>query len=237
MKLWDRIHLVGSGEMGLSDSWDCHVYALECGDGVALIDAGGGRPLGVQRIEDNLRGDGLDPARISDVVLTHWHKDHAGAARVWRERYGARVWLNALEQPLLAGCAWACQIDGTPEDGSSLALGDLRLRVIQVVSHSEGICAYVLDLAGYRALFCGDIVFANGLIGLINYPGSTMEGYRANLSKLAGLGVDGLYPGHLLPSVRGGQRHIDVALARVQGGFIPPSIGQSEITLIAPADY
>lgn len=237
MKLWNRIHLVGSGEMGLSDAWDCHVYALDCGDGIALIDAGGGRPLSFERIEANLRGDGLDPARIHTVLLTHWHKDHAGGARTWRGRYGARVWLNAVEQPLMNASEWACPIDGTAHDGGVIALGDLSLKVVQVPCHSEGICAFMLDLDGYRALFCGDIVFAQGLIGLINYRGSTMEGYRANLSKLAGLNVDGLYPGHLLPSVRGGQRHIDIALTRIQGGFIPPSIGQSDITLSIPDGY
>ena len=104
-------------------------------------------------------------------------------------------------------------------------------------SHSEGICAYLLELDGYRALFSADIVFANGLIGLINYPGSSMDGYRANLSRLAGLKVEGLFPGHLLFSVRRGQRHIDIALERIKSGFVPPSIGQSDITMTIPEDY
>jgi len=238
MKLREGIHLVGSGEIGLSDSWDCHVYALTRGGAITLIDAGGGRPLSFERIEAALRADGLDPARIGDVVLTHWHKDHAGGAAGWRARTGARVWLNAIEQPLLAGCAWACPIDATPEHGAVIETAAARLRVIQVPSHSEGICAYLWEREdGYRALFSGDIVFAHGLLGLINYAGSTLEGYRANLGRLAGLNVEGLFPGHLLFQVRGGQRPIDLALERLKGGFVPPSIGQSEITLIAPADY
>ena len=237
MKLHERIHLVGSGEIGLSDTWDCHVYALETRAGIVLIDAGGGRPAGVAAIEANLRADGLDPARITDVLLTHWHKDHGGGAKVWRAKYGAKVWLNAIEQPLMAGSEWACPIDGTPGHGDDLTFGDMTLKVIQVTSHSEGICAYLLELDGYRALFSADIVFANGLIGLINYPGSSMDGYRANLSRLAGLKVEGLFPGHLLFSVRRGQRHIDIALERIKGGFIPPSIGQSDITMTIPEDY
>ena len=137
----------------------------------------------------------------------------------------------------MAGSEWACPIDGTPGHGDDLVFGDLTLKVIQVTSHSEGICAYLLELDGYRALFSADIVFANGLIGLINYPGSSMDGYRANLSRLAGLKVEGLFPGHLLFSVRRGQRHIDIALERIKGGFVPPSIGQSDITMTIPEDY
>jgi glyoxylase-like metal-dependent hydrolase (beta-lactamase superfamily II) len=251
MKLRDKIHLVGSSELGLSDAWDCHVYALDCGDGIALIDAGGGRDYSIRRIEQNLRDDGFDPAMVKHVVLTHWHKDHAGGAHIWRQKYGATVWLNDIETPLLEGKVeqWRdivpeCPIDRVLRDDDTVRLGNLTLHVIQVPSHSDGICAFLLDLpdttgerAHYRALFSADLVFAHGLLGLINYAGSTMEGYRRNLPKLAGLNIDGFYPGHLMFSIYNGQRHIDVALQRVKEPFMPPSIGQSGITYLMPADY
>jgi hypothetical protein len=40
MRLTRGIHLVGSGEIGLSDAWDAHVYVLDGGDEMAVIDAG-----------------------------------------------------------------------------------------------------------------------------------------------------------------------------------------------------
>lgn len=244
MRIYQSIYIVGSYELGLSDAWDCHVYALDYGDGVALIDAGGGREISIQRIEQNLRDDGLDPANIRHVILTHWHKDHAGGAHIWRQKYGATVWLNAIETPLIEGhnaqfrgAVPVCQIDRQLHDGDEIALGQMRLKTIQVPSHSDGICAFLLDLNGYRAIFSGDIVFANGLYGLINYHGSSMEGYRKNLHKLAHLNIDGFYPGHLMFSIHGGQRHIDVAMQRVSGPFMPPSIGQSGITYLMADDY
>jgi hypothetical protein len=75
------------------------------------------------------------------------------------------------------------------------------------------------------------------VIGLINYPGSEMAAYRAYLPRLANLGVDALLPGHLLPTLRQGQAHIDLALRGVQGNFVPLSIGQLEAIFRSPDDY
>ena len=56
-----------------------------------------------------------------------------------------------------------------------------------------------------------------------------MKGYRADLSKLRGLGVEGLFPGHGLFTLRDGQRHIDLAIEECQKGFLPRQIGQADI--------
>jgi hypothetical protein len=64
--------------------------------------------------------------------------------------------------------------------------------------------------------------------GLINFPGLTMDGYRKDLRKLGGLGVEGLYPGHMLLTVKNWQKHIDTAIAQCTKSCIPRSIGQFE---------
>src|SRR5262249_18816294 len=80
MKLSERIHLVGSGAMGfdLTDPLDCHVYLIDGGDELALIDAGAG--VGAEAIVENVRAGSLDPAGIRHLILTHGHGDHAGGA-------------------------------------------------------------------------------------------------------------------------------------------------------------
>jgi len=55
-----------------------------------------------------------------------------------------------------------------------------------------------------------------------------MEGYRSDIGKLAGLGVDGLFPGHGMFTLSGGQRHLDVAIEQVQKGFLTRQIGQGD---------
>lgn len=56
----------------------CHV--LERGDRRILIDSGAGSSFGrtTGRLSETLRRLGINPASITDVVLTHLHPDHAG---------------------------------------------------------------------------------------------------------------------------------------------------------------
>src|SRR6266542_1763850 len=70
MRLSERVHLVGSGSFGLdlSDPFDCHVYLLDGGDELALVDVGAG--MGAETIIENVRSCGFDPARIRHLLLT-----------------------------------------------------------------------------------------------------------------------------------------------------------------------
>lgn len=240
MRIHPRIALVGSGEIGLSDSWDCHIYLLDGGSELALIDAGGGRPASYARILENLAHDGYDPERIRHILLTHWHADHARGAAGWRARLDAPVYLPEIERPLLENAGEGlipCPVDYGYAHGDRLTVGDLQLEVIQVPGHSPGICAFLLEIDGYRILFGADIVFIHGVIGLINAPGSELGPYREYLPRLGGLAIDALLPGHLLFVLQNAQQHIDLALDALQAGFVPPSIGQSGITFRPPADY
>lgn len=240
MRLHPRIFLVGSGELGLSDAWDCHVYIVDGGSELALIDAGGGRPASYAMIRRNMQDDGLDPSRIRHIILTHWHTDHARGAAGWRAELNAKVYLPEVERARSEGGESGilpCPVDVGINHGDSIPVGDLMLEVIQVPGHSPGICAFLLEMEGYRALFAADIVFQNGVIGLINYAGSEMAPYREYLPRLAGLNIDALLPGHLLFTLRNGQSHIDLALEQMKRGFVPLSIGQLDAIFRSPADY
>lgn len=240
MRLHPRIYLVGSGELGLSDSWDCHIYVVDGGGELAMIDAGGGRPASFEMIRRNMAADGLDPSRIRHIILTHWHTDHARGAAAWRAQLNATVYLPEIERTLLEtgdSGTIPCPVDVGIAHGDRITVGDLTLEAIQVPGHSVGICAFLLEIAGYRALFAADIVFQNGVIGLINHAGSEMAPYRQYLPRLAGLNIDALLPGHLLFTLRNGQQHIDRALEQMRGGFVPLSIGQLEAIFRSPSDY
>lgn len=240
MRLHPRIYLVGSAEFGLSDSWDCHIYVIDGGDEWAMIDAGGGRPASFEMIRRNFDADGIDPHKIRHLILTHWHTDHARGAAAWREQLGAKVYLPEIERPFLEqgeSGILPCQVDMGLHHGDRIRVGDLTLEVIQVPGHSVGICAFLLEIDGYRALFAADIVFQNGLIGLINHAGSEMGPYREFLPRLANLRVDALLPGHLLFTLQRGQSHIDLALEQMKRGFVPLSIGQLEVIFRSPSDY
>jgi glyoxylase-like metal-dependent hydrolase (beta-lactamase superfamily II) len=241
MRLTPRLYLVGSGEVGISDPGDCHVYLLDGGDEYALIDAGCGTERSVASILANLEREGLDPMRLRKVILTHWHGDHASGASIFRERLGCRVVAPAGERAFLEegrGTVRASPVDHPVEDGEEIAVGTLRLTARCVPGHSEATTAYQVQTAEGRLLFCGDIVFANGIIGLINHPGSDLARYREHIGRLGGLGIDALLPGHLLFTLGDGQRHLDLAIRRLTtGGFVPYSIGQSAVSFLPPAQF
>lgn len=239
MRLCDRIYLVGSGEIGLSDSWDCHVYAIDGGATIALVDAGGGRPGSLEAIEANMRRDGLDPGRIGHVLLTHSHLDHAGGTRRLRDRYRARVAAPQPEQGYIEsgrGGVTPCPVDLPLGERETLEVGSLRVAAIRVPGHSEATTCFLLDHGEGRALFAADVLFFNGVLGLINHPGSSLDAYRESIGRLAGLAVDQLLPAHMLFALRGGQRHVDRAVEALRGGFVPISIGQPG-TFVPPDDY
>ena len=54
----------------------CNVFLVIEGDRRVLVDAGNGAPRG--SLLAKLRADGVDPATITDVLLTHEHRDHVG---------------------------------------------------------------------------------------------------------------------------------------------------------------
>lgn len=71
-------------------------------DGLTLVDTGtnGMAP----RLVRSIRLAGLNPSAVGDVLLTHWHTDHAGGAqRFAASSSGPRVWIGTEDLPVLTG--------------------------------------------------------------------------------------------------------------------------------------
>ena len=83
------------------------------------------------------------------------------------------------------------------------------LRVIHTPGHTPGgICLYDPEA---KLLFSGDTVFTGGSFGRYDFPGGDRKALGASIERLAALDVEGLYPGHGEPALRGGGRHIAAA--------------------------
>ena len=82
-KILDELYLVGSET--LSGSGDCMVYALGIGKNhICLIDAG---TQYAQQILDNITKTKLKNREISNLILTHCHFDHIGAAHQFQQLF------------------------------------------------------------------------------------------------------------------------------------------------------
>lgn len=243
MRLFRDVYLVGSGQAGLSHRCDSHVYLLDGGEETALIDAGVG--LDTEAILKNVEDDGLDRRRLKEILITHSHSDHAAGARELREALGARVVASEVEagfmrernETIEEGLRMAKKdgiypedfeyqytpVDEIARDGGTVQVGKYVLRVIVVPGHSPGAACYLLEQQDRRTLFTGDVVFLDGVIGLLNCPGNDLKDYRENIGKLAGLAIDALLPGHFLFTLRGGQAHIDRAIENLKKCTVPPT--------------
>jgi hydroxyacylglutathione hydrolase len=232
MKITDHLYLAGSGAMGLSHVFDCHVYVLDCGGELVMIDSGAGEDP--ERILANMEKDGLKHRKVAAILHTHCHADHTGGSAFFKSRTGCRVYLSKEEKAILeSGTAEAagldiairsgiyspeyrlknCAVDVALQGADRLEFGGWRIEAHAIPSHSPGSICYLVELpGGKRTLFSGDVVFADGVISVLNMDGSELSAYRRNLPRLSGLRVDALLPGHGLFCLEGGQRHIDLAV-------------------------
>lgn len=74
-----------------------NVYALETGDGLALVDAGWRTPTSLDELASALAGVGHDVSSINEVYVTHIHRDHYTLAVELRRRFGTCIGLGADE--------------------------------------------------------------------------------------------------------------------------------------------
>lgn len=242
MKICEGLWLIGSGNVGLSDPCDCNVYLVDAGDEYVLIDAGVGP--GVECICSNLRKDGIDPARISTLLITHHHSDHAGAAAAWKRAYGLRVYAPLHEAASIemgdekvlgldiarrAGYYPAdyrfmpCEVDVRVEVGQRIVVGNRTFTAFDGAGHSLGGLCYLCEIDGKQALFVGDMLAAGGRVSLQNIPGISIERYSASVLALENVPVDMFLPGHGLFCISGGSAHVRKAAEAFRQLGVPPN--------------
>ena len=166
MQLTDIVHLVGSGQSGfsLTDPLDCHVYLLDGGSELALIDTGVGRDT--PAIAAQIKAAGFDPRDISKIFVTHLHLDHAGGAAELQQLCGAEIiasqdvagWLETGDEEA-ASLVAARQTGMYPlenrlrpvasataaADGDVSNVGSLTVTVVKADGHSRGHLAFLID--------------------------------------------------------------------------------------------
>ena len=232
MKLTTDVHLVGGGDYGfnLTHRLDCHTYLVDGGSELALIDTGFGP--GTEEILALIKDDGLDPANISTIVITHYHADHVGGAAALKRATGAQVWAPVEAAPYIRvadadqiGLNWAkqfgfypadydwepCEVDREFADGATITVGELALELVSTPGHCLGHYCVRMDGRQRSYLFSSDCVFWGGAIIMQNVKDSNVQEYAASCNKIAQLEYDALLPGHHMISLKNGRRHAETA--------------------------
>jgi glyoxylase-like metal-dependent hydrolase (beta-lactamase superfamily II) len=243
VKLTNEVYLVGGGDHGirLTHRSDCAVYLIDGGENhLALIDSGVGADTAA--IVRNIEEHGFDPKHIEVLYLTHYHTDHIGGARDWRDMFGCKVAISAEEAPFVENAdeeklglrvakdagyypkdfvVKPCPIDLKLGDDQELTVGQLKMRTLISPGHTLAHVCYVLQGKEKRYLFAGDHITYGGLISLQNYEnsGSSIDGYRNSAHKFVGLNIDAFLPSHMLFTLNRGQTEVDLMIAACKNLF------------------
>jgi len=248
MRLTDNVHLVGGGPFsgfGLTSAPDSHVYLVDGGSEIALVDCGIGLSDSFAELEANIAAAGFDPSHVSTVFVTHYHADHAGGVNLARERLGARIAISADAAPVVesgdentSGLSAARDAGVFPQevamtptpvddwliDGDELRVGDATVKFIATPGHCAGHGSFLLTGVGQDALFAGDAVFWAGRILLQAVPDCDLQASNASVGRLAALEFEAFFPGHGAVTVRGGTMHPRMAQAEIDDFTIPRGI-------------
>lgn len=151
-------------------------FLIPYAHGAVLVETGPGSTL--PALVEGLRQNGFTPADVTDVLLTHIHLDHAGAAG-WLARQGARIHVHPVGAPHLLDpeklLASAQRIYGDQMErlwGEFLPVPEDRLIVVQDGDEVEidGLCFKALDTPGHAnhhyAYLFGDVCFTGDIGGI-----------------------------------------------------------------------
>lgn len=212
-------------------------YLLPHKNGAALVETGPGSTFPM--LQAQLADHGLTPADISEVLLTHIHLDHAGAAGHLAE-HGATIYAHHVGTPHLADpqtlLSSAERIYGddmnrlwgdmhpVPEgqivaldDEDTVALGDREALTLDTPGHASHHMSYVI----------GDVCFT-GDVGGVRLPGERhvelplappdiqLNHWRESLSRLR-LATDRYDLQHLAPTHFGIYDDVSAHLDRLDG--------------------
>jgi glyoxylase-like metal-dependent hydrolase (beta-lactamase superfamily II) len=247
VKLTPHVSVVGGGRFGfgISGALDCHVYLLDGGSALALVDPGLGLPGDFDTILANIRADGHDPSRIRKLILTHYHCDHVGAAAEAAARLDVEVIASQVAAPAIrAGDAQAvaldvakaagfypadfelppCRVDRALREGDLVQVGDLALTTYETPGHCDGHLSFHFAGSDRAYLLGGDLVFWGGRILLQNIHDCHIDRYAASVAKIDVLAFDALLPGHLQISLRNGHEPVAQAAAAFRQLAVPPNL-------------
>ncbi|HEY7594120.1 MAG TPA: MBL fold metallo-hydrolase [Actinophytocola sp.] len=193
----------------------CNVYALVRDREAVLIDFGDGAVL------DHL--DDLGADRVTDVLLTHHHRDQAqGLSRA--VAHGARIWVPPSERDLFdrVDVHWQHRaltnyydlrqdrfsllepvpVTGTVPEYRTRRFGGFDVLTLPTPGHTLGSETYLVDVGGRRLAFTGDLIFGPGKVwsaAALQWSYNAIEGLYAtvlSLYELQARGPDLVLPAH-----------------------------------------
>lgn len=151
--------------------------------------------------------DALGDRTVTEILVTHRHGDHTGAAKAFSARTGAAVRGLDPRQCLPGGQGTVLPL----REGEVITLAGTSVTVLHTPGHtSDSVCLWVPEAEeetapqpGTGFMLTGDTVLGRGTT-MLDFPDGTLTDYLAALHRLAGLGDVVMLPAHgpARPSLR-----------------------------------
>ena len=155
--------------MCLQDNFGVLVHDPSTG-ATAAIDAPEAAP-----IEAALKGNGW---KLTEILVTHHHRDHTGGIAALKEHYGCRVVAPSGEAQKIPA------VDETVGEGDTVKVGNLTAQVLETPGHTLGHIAYWFPAD--KLAFVGDTLFSIGCGRVIEGNPAMMWRSLAKLRDLPG---------------------------------------------------
>ncbi|MDX1687296.1 MAG: MBL fold metallo-hydrolase [Candidatus Promineifilaceae bacterium] len=209
------VHTLDLSFQGLPES--IAAYLIEAPAGVLLIETGPMTTL--ETLKVRLAEHGLSPEDVGDVLVTHIHLDHAGAAGWWA-RQGARVYVHHVGAPHLVDPdkLWqsASRIYGdlmetlwgeilpapagqvtSLHDGDTVEVAGLTLTALDTPGHAWHHHTYLLGNVAFTGDAAGVRVPASQWVSLPAPPPEfDVEAWEQTLDRIKAEQFDSLYLTH-----------------------------------------
>lgn len=188
-----KIHQMSVGELGTN----CYIVVSEQNNAL-VIDAGA-------NAKEILNFTKKNQTTIKILLLTHAHFDHIGAVYELQQQTGAKVVLHKDENELLLDplknvanlfisldVFHPIKADVLLQDGDTIDLDEISLKVMHTPGHTKGSCVYYAD----GVMFSGDTLFQQS-VGRTDFYGGSMDDMKQSMKKLSQLSDDyTVLPGH-----------------------------------------
>ena len=211
-----------------------HTFTRDYANAFVVVGPGGmfmvdsGLEVNDEALAEDLKAEGLDPAALRAIVVTHGHADHAGGGGYFVETYNTPIVAGGGDAAMLqsgrmdhlcpTGTIARSRLDEdqsatyTPYEASVevtdapldlLPLTGVNARVVPLPGHTEGSLVVVLD----GAVFVGDL-FRGAIVGSsaeLHFYMCDLEDNRRDIQRLLDQiapNVETFYPGHFGPVSR-----------------------------------
>jgi hydroxyacylglutathione hydrolase len=176
------IHAFNPGPMTGEGNWTWLLPGLV----PTLVDAGTGEPAHLAAIEQALEG-----ARLSQVLVTHAHGDHASGVVALARRFEGVRFLKMFweERDRRWPVDWERLVDGQP-----VVAGDETLSAVHTPGHAPDHLCFWHDAS--RTLFSGDLAVKGSTVYIPSNLGGDLVQYLASLERVLALAPSRLLPAH-----------------------------------------